>query len=309
MEARKILFQKPQLFLERFGQLLTDEELGLMDEFSQNSDEDLVFEVKSWVKKIRVKREQIPYKVRMRRRKEFLKQMKNKKDPFFTESEMASRNPGLFHELLGKYHYVTRFEEEKVNKQPVTTLLLEHLDRVTAWKGECPLSKPGDEELNTSSTEASGEDEKEPAESESRSTRNASYTHSIERKQSASRIIDHDIDQATKTLSAETKKQIEQGWNKYVAECEEETAARGKSLIDDPTHFNVRNRLDFANTFGMLQLDKEKLESARESFQLEMEKLFLLGQDDFDYRDVDGESKYDDEKLERQDGEDAYFDE
>jgi len=303
-EGRKILFEKPQLFLEKFGHLLTEDEINL---FEENAGE----EVKIWVEKLRRRRQLVPMKVRMRRRKQYLKQMKETDDSYFTEHEMARRNPTLFHEMLGQYGYVTRFKNDP--KNPVTSLLFEHLDRTLQRDEESTNKKETDYNMGDESATISIGSTNAP-DGIARQEKTTTATGNTAKVQEEEEEEDEDTEMSDEdtNISPRKKAKIQKDWDQYVSNRLGDSANKDALAghDKDPSGLRIRNARDFVDTFGQLTLTEEELENAKKDFFALMEEQFLRGLDDIDYRDIDEESiLYDDLDELQQDAEDAYFSE
>lgn len=259
-EARKILYERPQFFLERFGHLLSEEELHLFENLSE--------EVTLWLEKLRRRIQDVPTKVRMRRRKEYLRQARLRSDGYFSEQEMADREPELFEELLGQFGYVMD-QRDVASPGPVTAALLEHLDR--------SLRRPEDDigDLHRETRDGSSVNSDFRAE--------MFEVAAGKRDSSASERGD---------LSPSKRARVEQTWNSYVQECQSDER---NEVAPAPPNGNGK------------KLTADELEARRLDFLSQMEENFLNGFDDFDYREIDESSLYDDADAVRQDAEDDYF--
>mmetsp|Transcript_36142 Transcript_36142/g.84694 ORF Transcript_36142/g.84694 Transcript_36142/m.84694 type:complete len:281 (+) Transcript_36142:49-891(+) len=125
-EVSKLAGKSPHVFLERYGDLLSQEEmLALKQSFAQTSPE-----VQYWLDKYLQKppSEAERSKLARRRRWNWAKLEMAKGEGFFSEQEMKRREPKLFMELVGR-HLEPASQMTAPEKGGLSTYLLQQMDR------------------------------------------------------------------------------------------------------------------------------------------------------------------------------------
>ncbi|XP_054154451.1 coiled-coil domain-containing protein 97-like [Oppia nitens] len=126
----KLFNDNKQVFLQRYGNCLTKDELNCFDRFDDNSDDHRVIE--SLLKMLRQKLNKRQTTVKNRRFQMVDKLMTS--GHYFSDSEMESRQPELFEQMIGQY--MTDEEKSKLtieryaqNEEPITlsSFLMKHL--------------------------------------------------------------------------------------------------------------------------------------------------------------------------------------
>ncbi|RZF44496.1 hypothetical protein LSTR_LSTR002269 [Laodelphax striatellus] len=286
--AEEVLNRSKSIFLSRFGEHILEKHL---DYFEICSDEER-YEVDFYLQKLRGHKS--TNKVRVRNRRfEALKQLVNK-GKYFSEYEMKKRNPLLYDHLVGQF----LSEDEERERTGIDTtnitfvnLLLEQYDRDQMKK----LKKRQEEDEDNQREESDEEDSDADS---------CNQDEDMDSKSEFNEDHDPKIDKTSL-------------WGETVSDCQKLNSDPSASSSSCSSKQQQSHEPTFASNWNEERLPKvlpddmlteEERQLLSEEFRSFMFNSFLEGKDDnFDYKEVDDNSDYDDMDATEMDEEEKYF--
>ena len=258
----------PALFLERYGQILSDAELRLFDDGAD-------YEVKWWLTELRRTTEE---RTQQRRNRRFraMEQMIASGDEYFSEARMRDRDPALYHTLVGA---VTGGGAAP-----------ERFDK------DCTLSERLLANLDADENRAAGEAAAEAARAEAGGSGGGERDAADEDDYVASGLRVLETEAAPAAADTDELEGFSAMETEAEAEGEEEEEAEEEAEARAEREAAAAAEREAAAAMGRVEL----LEA--------MKRRFLDGEAAFDYSEIDAHSGYDDLQQEGRDLEERWFD-